>query len=1007
VPDASRANNTASTDPFGIGQGPDLVVDAVSGPPNSFGFSPFDATAEVCNRGTLPSNPAWVSLYLSADEVIESTTENPATQDVPAGQFEVPPLSPGECHAATGEGQTADDGTWFLGAIVDESQAEPELVEGNNAHTGPLMGVGYGPDLVVSDLTAPPSAQDGGTFPATIEVCNQGTGPSTPSDVEFVHKLFGMETMVGFHPIPPLEFGECIVQEVWLSPEPGVFGPRRLAAKVDPFDGVAELLEGNNGFDGPIMGVGFGPDLVVSRIEGPPSAQDGSNFDALAEVCNVGTDESPPAGVAFYHSADDLIESAWSNPTSPDPFLGEVPVPPLFPGACAEVDASLFAGGGFPGPVHLAAIVDDAGNVPELFEWNNVHVGPLMGLGYGPDLVVTALAAPPSVPDGSEFIVDSTVCNQGTDASPPLSMTVYFSADDEIFPGLFGPGGPDVPLGEIPVPPLDPGECRDLTSPVWAAAPSEGAWKLGALVDERGDVTELIETNNAFIGPLMGVGFGPDLAVTSIDAPPSVEAWESFDVDATVCNRGTTESGPTGMTFYHSTDATIEGYQANPFTADAHAGELFFPAIQPLTCVSVRGPLYTSVSEDGAFWLGAVVDEYGDVAELIETNNTFIGPVMGIGYGPDLVVRSVLGPPTALQGAGANVAFEVCNQGTAPAGPTEVRFFHDSGSAPPPPGPGGPSHGHFLGEAPVPSLDAGVCHASNAQVWIPSEASGEAPLRAVVDEGDVVSELVESNNLLDGATLGVGSGPDLVVTQITAPPAVLDDAPFDVDAEVCNQGTTPSPPASLALYHSDDAVIESGYMHPFAGDLYVGDLPVPALAVGACFLGSTLAWPEPGTFGELYLGGIVDDGEYLPELIESNNVFTGPLMGVGDGPDLVVSSLVVPASAPQWDPISLEVDVCNPGTGPASASFTNVYLSEDDVVEGSATVDDFLLLSFPVSPLAPGACELHSTSVPLSVPFPGTWRVGVWVDETQLVPELVESNNLRADWVIEVTTPGP
>jgi hypothetical protein len=43
----------------------------------------------------------------------------------------------------------------------------------------------------------------------------------------------------------------------------------------------------------------------------------------------------------------------------------------------------------------------------------------------------------------------------------------------------------------------------------------------------------------------------------------------------------------------------------------------------------------------------------------------------------------------------------------------------------------------------------------------------------------------------------------------------------------------------------------------------------------------------------------------------------------------------------------------------------------------------------------------------LSVPFPGTWRVGVWVDETQLVSELVESNNLRADWVIEVTTPGP
>jgi len=65
-----------------------------------------------------------------------------------------------------------------------------------------------------------------------------------------------------------------------------------------------------------------------------------------------------------------------------------------------------------------------------------------------------------------------------------------------------------------------------------------------------------------------------------------------------------------------------------------------------------------------------------------------------------------------------------------------------------------------------------------------------------------VDELQESNNVRVGNRVVVGAGPDLVVTSIDAPPSAESSVDFPISAPVCNQGTEPSPVASLTLARS-------------------------------------------------------------------------------------------------------------------------------------------------------------------------------------------------------------
>jgi len=180
------------------------------------------------------------------------------------------------------------------------------------------------------------------------------------------------------------------------------------------------------------------------------------------------------------------------------------------------------------------------------------------------------------------------------------------------------------------VPALAPGACNTSTAP--ASPLGSGAFTLGAIVDEAGAVPELIESNNHMAGSLIGFGSGPDLIVTSVTGPPSANA--PFTLSSTVCNQGTQPSPGADVRFYASADATITGTLDSPASPDVLLGSRTVAALQPGQCdtgpadaIAPPGP--------GAFYLGAIVDEPGGVAELIESNNHTVGSLIGLGNRPD------------------------------------------------------------------------------------------------------------------------------------------------------------------------------------------------------------------------------------------------------------------------------------------------------------------------------------------------------------------------------------
>ncbi|WP_437775088.1 CARDB domain-containing protein [Sorangium sp. So ce1097] len=957
------SNNARAGGLLGVGHAPDLVVSAVSGPPSVFPGSWFDASVTVCNQGTQPSDGAELDVFFSSDGQI-TPADFPIVSD-----GHVPSLSPGECFSATIDAYAyVPDGTYTLGAIVDPTDWALELIETNNASAGGVIGIGHGPDLVVSSVGGPPSTAPYGMFDASVTVCNQGTQPAYGTQVELRLSSDAIVTAAdvpaGGGPVPHLEPGQCTAVSFPAYPDfpsyPAVTeGAYHLGAIVDPYGSVPELLEGNNTAAGAVIGVGYRPDLIVSTVSAPPSALPGSGFEATVTVCNQGTTPSYGTTLELRLSPDDTI--TWA-----DAPAGGAQAPYLDPGQCAAV--TLPASADVPeGAYHLGAIVDPYGWQEELIETNNASAGALLGVGHRPDLVVSAVSGPPTLVPGSGFSASVTVCNQGTTPSHGGGVDVVLSADRAITPF-------DVPAGSGHVPDLSPGQCASVAVPASAYVP-DGVYHLGAIVDPAGSLVELIETNNASAGRAIGVGHAPDLVVSAVSGPPSVLPGEPFDASVTVCNQGTQTSYGTNVELFLSADATLT-------TADSPAGGGPVPDLDPGQCATVTFPT-TAYVPDGAYHLGAIVDGYGWVPELIETNNAEASAVIGIGSSPDLIVSSVSGPPSVLPGAGFNAAVTVCNQGTTPSHVSVVHLYLSADAAI-------TVEDTPAGGAVVPYLGPGQCASVPvvATLYLPD---GTYRLGAIVDAYDEWEELFESNNAMAGPLLGVGARPDLVVSAVAGPPSAPPGSAFDAEVTVCNQGTTPSYGADVALLLSSDEAITPSDIHAGSGD-------VPGLSPGQC---ASVAVPVSAYVpdGAHRLGAIVDPGDSVAELLETNNASAGSVIGVGFGPDLIVSAVNGPPSSAFGYNIDASVTVCNQGTQPSYGGDIALYLSSDATV----TTADFAAGNGPVPYLAPGQCATVTVTSPTNAYVSeGAYHLGAIVDPYGWIPELIESNNAAAGSLLGV-----
>ncbi|QSQ19709.1 hypothetical protein JY651_31015 [Pyxidicoccus parkwayensis] len=941
---------------IGVGYRSDLVVTQVSGPTSVRSGEPFTATVKVCNQGTQPTS-GWygsqVELYLSMDTELTLPQTSGPYMPMPGdqrfvGSQSIPSLAAGQCasvsvNAYAGTPPDAmGEGAFYLAAVADPYQQEPELREDNNVTVGSLVGVGYRSDLVVTRISAPANVRSGEPFTASVKVCNQGTEStqgwsstrvelylSTDTELSFASPSAPYpsdQRMIGSLDLPSLGAGQCVTRDVnanaWLPPDAINEGPIYLGAIVDPSRNEQELREDNNVYVSGIIGVGSRPDLVVTSIIAPVSVRPGDPFTAKVKVCNQGTEATYGSWtyLELYLSMDTTLTAPpMSGPAAPPTdqrMIGAVDLPTLSAGQCVTRDVNAYAG--LPpeamgvGPAYLGAIVDTNQSVLELREDNNTFISGLIGVGDGPDLVVTEVKGPTSVRPGDNFTVTAKVCNQGT---APLGygmwpqLEVYLSTDDTLsFPQSGNPYPTDQRMvGMDSLPPLQPGECSTRTLTGYASLPPDAQWDsalyLGAIVDVYVSVQELREDNNVLVGGLIGVGSRSDLVVTEVSGPASVRPGDSFTASVKVCNQGTESTSSPSQSrldlYLTANESVVVPTPGGPYPQYPTEGQQLIGGVDlaPLgagQCVTLSVPAYGSLPPGApnvtAYHLAAVVDAYRSEQELREDNNVLVGGLIGVGNAADLVVTEVSGPPSVQRDQPFTASVKVCNQGTEPSNGfsnARLEVYLSTTSTLTMMGPGmppyPPSNQRMVGSVDVQPLMAGQCQTLSVQASAntPPDAvmDGALYLGAIIDAARYVSELREDNNLTVGGLMGVGNLPDLVVTEVSGPSSLRNNDSFTASVKVCNQGTTPAgnPYGSeVALFISTDTTLSPMGPGPMPMDQsMVAVTQLNPLAPGQC---ATVSIPASAYLppaaqgpGNYYLGAYVNQHRNEPELREDNN----------------------------------------------------------------------------------------------------------------------------------------
>ena len=234
----------------------DLVVEDVVAPTSAFYGDSIPVAWTVRNVGDAPAEAAWRdTVYLSSD----------GQPDAPfaywrLGTFGRPrPLAPGEGYRRTNTVTLPlrpdyPDTDWVIEIRADSSRQQPEADEENNVATrGPLaLRVPKLPNLVITNLVAPASADPGQTIPLVWTVLNTGPGEAVAPWRERVFVSDDPElgddlSLATFQIETPLPAGASLTrtQQV-MVPVNGFWGDQWFVVQADSAGEVVEEDETDN-----------------------------------------------------------------------------------------------------------------------------------------------------------------------------------------------------------------------------------------------------------------------------------------------------------------------------------------------------------------------------------------------------------------------------------------------------------------------------------------------------------------------------------------------------------------------------------------------------------------------------------------------------------------------------------------------------------------------------------------------------------------------------------------
>jgi subtilase family serine protease len=484
VSESDETNNTRATR---VIIGPDLTLDALTGPTVAAPGATVTLSWTVRNRGVGPTPSTILRFHLSKTTTI-------GAPPVVLGQVTVPPILSGATTSGTATvGVPASAGSlgWgYVVAVANPDAAIGELVTTNNLRAARL---GVGPDLTVDSIVLPGALAPGASVTIEDVTRNRGIGPVGESVTTFYLSvspaLDAGAVEVGRRLVPALAAGATHRGSAALTLPPGVGSASTyyLLARADGVDAITETLETNN--VRAITAV-IGPDLVVDSVIAPSVALAGHTMTVTDTTRNRGIGPAPASFTRFYLSVRTVLD-ALAIP------LGQREVPGLPAGATNTGTVQLLVPPtvGEAGVYYVLAVADGGLTTSERDETNNLRWA---RVAIGPDLIIDSVAVPASVGGGDTLALSDNVRNRGLAPSVTTSLRFYLSTRKTYDPFLA------VPVGARTVPALA-GGARDLGVTHVTIPPDvvPASYYLIGVIDDADEAVETQEDNNGRYWPLV------------------------------------------------------------------------------------------------------------------------------------------------------------------------------------------------------------------------------------------------------------------------------------------------------------------------------------------------------------------------------------------------------------------------------------------------------------------------------------------------------------------------
>jgi RHS repeat-associated protein len=359
------------------------------------------------------------------------------------------------------------------------------------------------------------------------------------------------------------------------------------------------------------------PDLTVTALSGAPaSIAAGQSFSLTSTVKATGAAVTRSFVVSFYLSTDATITTA-------DTVIGSRTVSSLALNATSTATTTVTVPAGQAArSYYVGAIVDSANVVSESSETNNTRAGTQMQVtGAGIDLTVTSLSgAPASIGAGASFNLTSTVAASGNGSAGAFTVSFYLSTDATITSA-------DTLIGSRTVSSLAAGASSTATTSVTVPASlAVGTYTVGAIVDSGSAVAETSETNNARAGSQVTV-VKPDLSMAGLSGVPStIGRGDTITVTDTVAlasGGGAVSTFSVGYYLATTSPVTTSGlFLGSRTVSGLSAGQS--------STASTALVIPTSLAT-GTWYLGAIADMSGVIAESNESNNAATSAAMVVG----------------------------------------------------------------------------------------------------------------------------------------------------------------------------------------------------------------------------------------------------------------------------------------------------------------------------------------------------------------------------------------